>query len=123
MSSCCLPEATPSCKGIARRFAREGCKVVVAEYNEETGRASAEELAPLGGDGVFVRTDWDTALDKIADGFKRIVERNGPNALAFYPKMGYADVGATTYSFGGNTYGNRVFAKRLAVTPPPSAHS
>lgn len=32
-------------------------------------------------------------------------------ALAFYRRMGYVDVGATTYSFEGNTYGNRVFAK------------
>jgi NAD(P)-dependent dehydrogenase (short-subunit alcohol dehydrogenase family) len=44
-------------KGIARRFAREGCKVVVAEHNEETGRSTADELAPLGGEGRFVRTD------------------------------------------------------------------
>ena len=35
-------------------------------------------------DGALVRTDWDTALDKVADGFKRIVERDGPNAVAFY---------------------------------------
>ncbi len=32
----------------------------------------------------FARTDWDTALDKVADGFKRIVERDGPDAVAFY---------------------------------------
>jgi assimilatory nitrate reductase catalytic subunit len=32
----------------------------------------------------FLRTDWDTALDKVADGFKRIVERDGPDAVAFY---------------------------------------
>ena len=35
-------------------------------------------------DGALVRTDWDTALDQVADGFKRIVERDGPNAVAFY---------------------------------------
>jgi ribosomal protein S18 acetylase RimI-like enzyme len=34
-------------------------------------------------------------------------------ALAFYRRMGYAEVGVTTYSFEGNTYGNRVFAKQL----------
>jgi ribosomal protein S18 acetylase RimI-like enzyme len=42
-------------------------------------------------------------------------ERN-ERALAFYRRMGYADVGATTYSFEGNTYGNRVFAKPLLST-------
>lgn len=44
-------------KGIARRFAREGCNVVVAEFHEETGAAAAAELAALGGEGLFVRTD------------------------------------------------------------------
>src|SRR5688572_244333 len=44
-------------KGIARRFAREGCNVVVAEFNESTGPSAAAELAPLGGEGLFVRTD------------------------------------------------------------------
>ncbi len=38
------------------------------------------------------------------------------NARAFYARMGYSDVGATTYTFQGNTYGNRVFVKHLACT-------
>src|SRR4051794_38965121 len=33
---------------------------------------------------ALVRTDWDTALDKVADGFRRIIERDGPDAVAFY---------------------------------------
>jgi diamine N-acetyltransferase len=37
------------------------------------------------------------------------------NARAFYARVGYADVGATTYSFQGQTYLNRVVAKRLGV--------
>ena len=36
-------------------------------------------------------------------------------ALAFYRRMGYADVGATTYSIEGNTYGNCVLAKQLSA--------
>src|ERR1044072_1255632 len=35
-------------------------------------------------DGALARTDWDTALDQVADGFRRIVERDGPGAIAFY---------------------------------------
>jgi assimilatory nitrate reductase catalytic subunit len=35
-------------------------------------------------DGTLVRTDWDTALTRVADGFRRIVERDGPDAVAFY---------------------------------------
>ncbi|MEA2870131.1 MAG: assimilatory nitrate reductase catalytic subunit, partial [Hyphomicrobiales bacterium] len=34
--------------------------------------------------GALVRTDWDTALDQVAAGFARIVERDGPDAVAFY---------------------------------------
>jgi NAD(P)-dependent dehydrogenase (short-subunit alcohol dehydrogenase family) len=44
-------------RGIARRFAREGASIVVAEWNEETGARTASELAALGGEGRFVRTD------------------------------------------------------------------
>jgi diamine N-acetyltransferase len=35
------------------------------------------------------------------------------NARAFYERLGYADVGATTYTFQGQTYPNRVLAKRF----------
>jgi len=35
------------------------------------------------------------------------------NARAFYSRLGYSDIGATTYTFQGNDYPNRVIAKRL----------
>jgi assimilatory nitrate reductase catalytic subunit len=35
-------------------------------------------------DGTLVRADWSRALDVVADGFKRIAERDGPDAVAFY---------------------------------------
>jgi assimilatory nitrate reductase catalytic subunit len=35
-------------------------------------------------DGTHARTDWDTALGTVADGFRRIIERDGPGAAAFY---------------------------------------
>lgn len=35
-------------------------------------------------DNSYAKVDWDTALTTVADGFKRIVERDGPNAVAFY---------------------------------------
>ena len=35
-------------------------------------------------DGTLARVDWDMALDRVADGFKRIIERDGPDAVAFY---------------------------------------
>jgi NAD(P)-dependent dehydrogenase (short-subunit alcohol dehydrogenase family) len=45
-------------EAIARRFALEGAKVVIAEMNEERGRIVTDELAAAyGGNAAFVRTD------------------------------------------------------------------
>jgi NAD(P)-dependent dehydrogenase (short-subunit alcohol dehydrogenase family) len=44
-------------KGIARRFAREGATVIVAEINEDKGSEVAGELAALGTPGLFLKTD------------------------------------------------------------------
>jgi assimilatory nitrate reductase catalytic subunit len=35
-------------------------------------------------DGSLGRTSWDIALDRVADGFRAIIDRNGPDAVAFY---------------------------------------
>jgi assimilatory nitrate reductase catalytic subunit len=35
-------------------------------------------------DGTLTRVGWSSALDHVADGFRRIVERDGPDAVAFY---------------------------------------
>jgi NAD(P)-dependent dehydrogenase (short-subunit alcohol dehydrogenase family) len=45
-------------EGIARRFADEGAKVVVAEYDEETGLAVADAVG-----GTFARCDVSEPLD------------------------------------------------------------
>jgi NAD(P)-dependent dehydrogenase (short-subunit alcohol dehydrogenase family) len=44
-------------RGIARRFAREGARVLIAEWDAATGARTAGELAALGGEGRFLRTD------------------------------------------------------------------
>ena len=44
----------------AHRFAKEGAKVVVADINEEKGRAVA---ASIGGDAVFERVDVSSEED------------------------------------------------------------
>ncbi|MFJ6466486.1 SDR family NAD(P)-dependent oxidoreductase [Streptomyces sp. NPDC091387] len=46
---------------VARRFAAEGARVLVAELNEETGRATAEEIG-----GRFVRTDVSDKVQVLA---------------------------------------------------------
>ena len=35
-------------------------------------------------DGTHRARDWDQALDCVADGFKHIIARDGPDAVAFY---------------------------------------
>ncbi|MBX9825630.1 MAG: molybdopterin-dependent oxidoreductase [Xanthobacteraceae bacterium] len=35
-------------------------------------------------DGTYAKVDWDTALTTVADGFRRVVDRDGPGAIAFY---------------------------------------
>jgi assimilatory nitrate reductase catalytic subunit len=35
-------------------------------------------------DGTLARADWLLALDRVADGFERILARHGPDAIAFY---------------------------------------
>ncbi|MGB3122219.1 MAG: GNAT family N-acetyltransferase, partial [Pseudomonas sp.] len=37
-------------------------------------------------------------------------------ALGFYPRRGYAALGEPTYTFQGETHGNRLFGKALSVT-------
>ena len=45
-------------RGIARRFASEGARVIVAEIDEASGRATAEAIGTeLAGEARFVRTD------------------------------------------------------------------
>ena len=36
------------------------------------------------GDGTLARVAWDTALKAVASGFAQVIERHGPDAVAFY---------------------------------------
>lgn len=52
----------------------------------ETLSLDGRLLHPMqrGSDGVLKQVSWNAALDAVADGFSRIVERDGPDAVAFY---------------------------------------
>src|SRR5438445_10980433 len=57
-------------------FAREGAKVVLTDVSDETGEATAREIAEAGGDGVYVHADVSRSED--ADAMVRAaVERYG----------------------------------------------
>ena len=53
---------------------------------EETLGLNGRLLHPMlrRADGSHARVDWDTALSTVADGFRRVIERDGPDAIAFY---------------------------------------
>jgi NAD(P)-dependent dehydrogenase (short-subunit alcohol dehydrogenase family) len=48
---------------IAKLFARNGARVVVADIDEEGGAAVTEEIKGLGGDAIFIRSDAGKAAD------------------------------------------------------------
>src|SRR5215207_3130999 len=53
---------------------------------EETLGLNGRLLHPMlrRADGSHAAVDWDTALSTVADGFRRVIERDGPDAVAFY---------------------------------------
>ena len=65
-------------RGIARRFAREGAAVTVAEINIPAGERTAGDVNALGGRGLFVATDvtdkaqCQRAIDATVERFGRI---------------------------------------------------
>src|ERR1700730_12054755 len=57
------------------------------------GSALGESVGPEGRllhpilrrrDGVLARTGWTAALDRVAQGFRTVIDRDGPDAVAFY---------------------------------------
>ena len=44
-------------KGVAEVFSREGAKVMLVDWNDETGRNSADEIRRAGGEAIFVKCD------------------------------------------------------------------
>ena len=52
----------------------------------ETLALDARLLHPMlrQADGTLARTGWNDALDRVAGGFKDIIDRHGPDAVAFY---------------------------------------
>lgn len=76
-------------RGIARAFAREGAKVVVAEFDTVSGQQVAGELAGLGGEGLFVHTDI-MELDTVEAAIEQTVKHWGTIDIVVnnaYPTM------------------------------------
>lgn len=79
-------------RGIARRYAREGATVLIAEIDEEAGAATASELAELGAEGSFIATDVGQK-DQIEAAVRTAIDRHGRldvlvnNAIALSPNV------------------------------------
>ena len=69
-------------RATAARFCEEGAKVVVAEYDETSGRQAAEELAAAGGEAVFQHTNV-ADLDQVERAVDLAVEEYGTLDVMF----------------------------------------
>ena len=65
-------------EGIAKRFAKEGCCVIVNDINVEGGKRVADEIISEGGEATFVEgnvakdEDWSTLLEQTLSAFGRL---------------------------------------------------
>lgn len=66
----------------ARLFIKEGAKVVLADLNEEKGKAFESELKELGAEAVFVKANI-TSEEEVASLFKRAIEAFGKVDIVF----------------------------------------
>jgi len=63
-------------RAIALLFAREGARVAVAELDEATGRATADDIMSAGGEALFVKTDVAEEA-QVQDAIRRTVAAFG----------------------------------------------
>jgi 3-oxoacyl-[acyl-carrier protein] reductase len=68
--------ATGIGKGIALKFAEEGCSIVIADITEEEARNTVKEISKIGREGVFVRCDV-TSNQQIQAMVKQTIDRFG----------------------------------------------
>lgn len=65
-------------KASAKLFAKEGAKVVIAEWNEENGKRVEQEIVDTGNEAVFIQTDISDEsnvtllVDQVVDMYGRI---------------------------------------------------
>ena len=82
----------------------------------ELARLYVQPQAQRSGVGTaLLRAAEKVALSAEAPAVWLTVWERNDRALVFYSRSGYADVGATVYTFEGREYGNRVFAKQLSA--------
>jgi NAD(P)-dependent dehydrogenase (short-subunit alcohol dehydrogenase family) len=68
--------ATGIGRGIALKFAKEGCSIVVADILEKEGKATVEDILKLGSQGFFISCDV-TSSRQIQDMVNQCISRFG----------------------------------------------
>ncbi|MBU2649029.1 SDR family NAD(P)-dependent oxidoreductase, partial [bacterium] len=89
-------------EGMARRFAAEGAKVVVADLNEEAGQSIAGEI-----DGLFVKTDV-SRNNEMADLVQSAVRKFGDIDI-FINNAGYTSRNSPMLDVDEETF-DRIYA-------------
>jgi GNAT superfamily N-acetyltransferase len=106
---------------------RDGHLAGFAQVDNDRGHALVPEAAaaelrrlyvqePFTGRGVgrdLLRQAEKAAAARGAQALWLTAYVGNARALAFYPRCGYADLGATVFSFEGEDHANRLFAKRV----------
>jgi 2,5-dichloro-2,5-cyclohexadiene-1,4-diol dehydrogenase 1 len=95
-------------RAIARSYAREGARVVVADFNEETGRETVKLIEETGGTATFVQGDVSRE-----ESVKAMVEA----AVAAYSRLDIACNSAALSRGAGpiHEYDREVFDQTLAM--------
>ncbi len=83
-------------KGIALRFAGEGCSVVIADISRDEGQKTAEQIVQKGGRGIFISCDV-TQKQQVQNMAQEAISKFGGvdilvnNAGGVIPNSGYID--------------------------------
>ena len=103
-------------RAIALLFAREGAKVAVAEVDEATGRATAEDIMSAGGEALFVKTDVSQEV-QVQEAVRRTVAAFGRLDVAVNNAgVGRPEWGITLdINLSGVYYGTVYAAEHLAA--------
>jgi NAD(P)-dependent dehydrogenase (short-subunit alcohol dehydrogenase family) len=109
-------------KGIALALAKEGAKIVIAEINKETCKASAAGIQELGGEAIAVVCDVGKEIDvkKMVD---QAVKRFGPidilvnNAQGYTPRVPAEEVEDEHWDYSFQTGVKAVWYCSKAVFP------
>jgi len=69
-------------KAAAKIFAREGAKVVIAEWNEEQGLNAAKEIRDEGNEALFIKTDVSSE-EQVQKMVEAVLAKNGKIDILF----------------------------------------